>query len=249
MAGPPPVISKEQKQLDVSIDVTIQRLTDVKTALQTFLFKLENEPLGWPDFLDSFALVSSHLTILNKTLKSEKASPFRSHGLLPLFLFQELDTELQRVTEGRVPTFNHEVVPNHLRTRPEPDVEIKENNLTQRVINTNLETGQKQINSFKRFVENILDTITNYSATMDGHTDRERIPPSYSVNDTRTLMEAVTQGKGFKPIRGPGTDMPTSSSPTPMMSTPGGTAMTNKMTSSVKTNIKAAVTHSPYMRN
>lgn len=37
---------------------------------------------------------------------------------------------LQRQTEGRVPVFSHEVVPDHLRTKPDPEVEEQEKQLT-----------------------------------------------------------------------------------------------------------------------
>jgi len=268
MAAPPPTISKEQKQLDASIDMTIQRLTDVKNALQAFLFKLENEALTWTSFNDSFALVSSHLTILNKSLKSDKTAPFRAYGLLPLVLCQDLDTELQRVTEGRVPTFNHEVVPHHLRTKPEPEVETKEEQLTRRIINTSLEVCTKHMGSFKRFIENILDTVTNIAASMDNHMNERQMGalPTHSTLETQQLMAAMTTGKGIKSLRGPGSGastpsghqgspLPSSSSPTPSMMTSsaassgGGSAtLSNKMTSSVKTNLKAASNH-PYSRN
>lgn len=258
----PPTITKEQKQLDASVDMTIQRLTDVKNALQAFLFKLENEPLTWTSFNDSFALVSSHLTILNKSLKSDKTAPFRSYGLLPLVLSQDIDAELQRVTEGRVPTFNHEVVPHHLRTKPEPEVENKEETLTRRILNQSLEMGNKQMNAFKRFIENILDTVTNVATTMDNHMSDRHMGtlPSHSTMDTQQLMAAMMTGKGLKPVRGPGSGastpsghqgspLPTSSSPTPSMSASGSATLSNKMTSSVKTNLKAASNHNPYSRN
>ena len=267
MAAPPPTISKEQKQLEASVDLTIQRLNDVKNSLQTFLFKLENESLTWTSFNDSFALVSSQLTILNKSLKNDKMSPLRSYGLLPLVLCQDLDAELQRVTEGRVPTFNHEVVPHHLRTKPEPDVEQKEDLLVRRIFNTTPETGNKQVNSFTRFIKGIDDTVRSVAASMDSHMSERNVgtPPTQNPNDTQMMLAALSSGKGLK--RGPGSGastpsghqgspLPSSSSPTPsMMSSSSGAAtatsatMSNKMTSSVKTNLKAASNHNPYSRN
>lgn len=37
---------------------------------------------------------------------------------------------MQRLTEGRVPVFSHEVVPDHLRTKPDPEVEELEKQLS-----------------------------------------------------------------------------------------------------------------------
>jgi len=266
MSGPPPVVSKEQKQLEASVDMTIQRLNDVKNSLQTFLFKLENESLTWTSFNDSFALVSSQLTILNKSLKSEKTSPFRSYGLLPLLLCQDLDAELQRVSEGRVPTFNHEVVPHHLRTKPEPEVELKEEQLTRRIFNTTLETGTKQVNGFTRFIKGIDDTVRSIASSMDAHMSDRHVnaQPTHNSNDTQMLLAALSSGKGLKrgpgsgtstPIGHQGSPLPSSSSPTPSMmsssagSSGAGGSMGNKMASSVKTNLKAASNHNPYSRN
>lgn len=41
-----------------------------------------------------------------------------------------IPSALQRQTEGRVPVFSHEVVPDHLRTKPDPEVEEQEKQLT-----------------------------------------------------------------------------------------------------------------------
>lgn len=46
-----------------------------------------------------------------------------------LVTHSELVQILQRQTEGRVPVFSHEVVPDHLRTKPDPEVEEQEKQL------------------------------------------------------------------------------------------------------------------------
>lgn len=45
--------------------------------------------------------------------------------MLPLILNPEREEELLRLTEGRVPAFTHDLVPDYLRTKQEPDVEHK----------------------------------------------------------------------------------------------------------------------------
>ena len=46
--------------------------------------------------------------------------------------FQVIVNLFQKLTEGRVPACTHEVVPDHLRTKPEPEVEEKINQLNVR---------------------------------------------------------------------------------------------------------------------
>lgn len=48
----------------------------------------------------------------------------------------------QKLTEGRLMFFNHEVVPDYLRTKPEPEVEEKIAHINSRV---NTATGDLQV--------------------------------------------------------------------------------------------------------
>lgn len=45
--------------------------------------------------------------------------------VLPLHLSPEKDEELVRTTEGRISTFAHDLVPDYLRTKPDPEAEQK----------------------------------------------------------------------------------------------------------------------------
>nr|KAF6282450.1 hypothetical protein mMyoMyo1_010087 [Myotis myotis] len=103
-------MQREEKQLEASLNALLSQVADLKNSLGSFIYKLENEydRLTWPSVLDSFALLSGQLNTLN----------------------QDRDEDLMRQTEGRVPVFSHEVVPDHLRTKPDPEVEEQEKQLT-----------------------------------------------------------------------------------------------------------------------
>lgn len=49
--------------------------------------------------------------------------PLQNLTVLPLLLSPERDEELLRITEGRIPVFSHDLVPDYLRTKPEPVAE------------------------------------------------------------------------------------------------------------------------------
>lgn len=62
---------------------------------------------------------------LMRLLRSDKVPLFKGLTVLPLSLNPEPDQTLTTMTEGRLGCFNHEVVPDYLRTKPVPEVEAK----------------------------------------------------------------------------------------------------------------------------
>lgn len=66
---------------------------------------------------------------------------------------------LQKLSEGRVMAFNHEIVPDYLRTKPEMDVEKKIKTCRDRAANMSNEVAHKQINMFNRICTHLLGTV------------------------------------------------------------------------------------------
>lgn len=153
---------REEKQLEASLDALLSQVADLKNSLGSFIYKLENEydRLTWPSVLDSFALLSGQLNTLNKVLKHEKTPLFRNQVIIPLVLSPDRDEDLMRQTEGRVPVFSHEVVPDHLRTKPDPEVEEQEKQLTTDAARIGGDAAQKQIQSLNKMCSNLLEKIS-----------------------------------------------------------------------------------------
>lgn len=63
------------------------------------------------------------LTGLTKILSHEMGTPLRNLTVLPLLLSPERDEALLQLTEGRISVFSHDMVPDYLRTKPEPTAE------------------------------------------------------------------------------------------------------------------------------
>lgn len=82
------------------------------------------------------------LTTLSKMLSLEKTPPLRNLTVLPLMLSPERDEDLLRLTENRVPAFTHDLVPDYLRTKPDPEVEQKMIQLEVKAANLSNETAQ-----------------------------------------------------------------------------------------------------------
>lgn len=245
--------SQSKEGLDAALENLSKRILDIKKALSTLLYKLDTEPdtIQWPSLLDSFALLSGHLNVLTNIYFKNHGSTLENVVLRPLNLSKDPDEQLDNLTEHRVQSFSNEVVPNYLRTKPEPATEEKERNKQKDVGQVSQELALSQVSSFNRCIDN----ISNLLQTSKENWEREdllsnRRDASYSnPSDTSVLIQAVTNGKGLKLVRPPGSS--------PVMTTPATVpqqvarpadqhAPMGKATSSIRTNIKAGSSSNPY---
>ncbi|XP_068599782.1 mediator of RNA polymerase II transcription subunit 8 [Brachionichthys hirsutus] len=198
---------REEKQLEASVDSLVSRVAHVKNALHSFIYKLENEyeRLTWPSVLDNFALLSGQLNTINKLLKNEKTPSFRSQVIIPLLLSPDRDEDLAKLTEQRVPVFSHEIVPDYLRTKPDPDVEEQEKQLSAEAARIGPEVAQKQIQTLNKLCSNLLEKLNNPRDDRDAESTAIRQnKPSFNPADTNALVGAVAFGKGLSKCRPPG---------------------------------------------
>ncbi|XP_075229915.1 mediator complex subunit 8 [Lycorma delicatula] len=264
-------MQREEKQLEAALDAIIMRVNDLKNSIAAMIFKIEHEyeTLNWPTFLDNFALLSGHLTSLSKMLTHDKSPPLRNLTVLPLLLSQERDEELLRLTEQRVPAFAHDVVPDYLRSKPEPEVESKMIQLEHKAASLSFETTQKQMTAYSKVVSHVWEIVSKAREEWESEgSARGGATQTSSVTDTHTLVAAVALGKGLKmmpqgvqpgsqgmmmaPLGRPGSGGP------PGQPGPGGPMNPNqqqqqmgpvgKAPSGIKTNIKAATQIHPYAR-
>ncbi|XP_063283734.1 mediator of RNA polymerase II transcription subunit 8 isoform X1 [Pelobates fuscus] len=266
-------MQREEKQLEACLDALIVQMSSIKNSLVSFIYKLENEydRLTWPSVLDNFALLSGQLNTLNKVLKNEKTPLLKNQVIIPLLLSPDRDEEIMRLTEGRVPVFSHEVVPDHLRTKPDPDVEEIEKQLSAEAARLTPEAAQKQVQCLNKMCSNLLEKIIKEERESEIGNLRQN-KQTYNPTDTNALVAAVAFGKGLSNRRPPGQGGPMASGqaaggmlqgsagmaqgPMTMQSNQqqhmAGVSMAQgsqpgKMPSNIKTNIKSASMH-PYQR-
>jgi len=234
---------REQKQLEAATEALGGRVADVKASLGQLIRKMETDPtLNWHSFLDSYALISGQMNSLLKQMRHEKTPGLKKYTTLPLLLSPDRDEELVKVTEHRVATFTHDLIPDYLRTRPDPELEAKHQGLEQRAGSTTLDQQQKQLTVMDKITRDTLKLITREREDMEaksaGRADQEK---THNVEDTGSLLAAINHGKGLKAAQ-PTMAPRQSPAPGPSM------AQQNKATPAIKTNIKAANQVHPYQR-
>jgi mediator of RNA polymerase II transcription subunit 8 len=82
------------------------------------------------------------LSSLSKMVSHDKAPPLRGLTALPLLLSPERDEDLARLTEGRVLAFSHDLAPDFLRTKPDPDVEHRTAQMEHKAASLSYEAAQ-----------------------------------------------------------------------------------------------------------
>ncbi|RZF40804.1 hypothetical protein LSTR_LSTR003314 [Laodelphax striatellus] len=258
-------MQREEKQLELAMDNIILRVNDLKNSIGQMIFKIEHEyeTLHWPTFLDNFALLSGQLTSLSKMLSHDKSPALRNLTVLPLLLSQERDETLIRLTENRVPAFAHDLVPDYLRTKPEPEVENKMIQLDHKAAGLSFDTAQKQMAAYSKVVGHVWEIVSKAREEWESEAGvRGSATQTSSVTDTQTLVAAVALGKGLKmmvpqgvqpnsqnpmmmsPMGRPGSGGPPPQGPM----NPGQQPGIGKAPSGIKTNIKAASQIHPYGR-
>jgi mediator of RNA polymerase II transcription subunit 8 len=234
-------MQREEKAQDAVLEAIISRVNDLKSAIGGLIFKVENEyeTLNWPSFLDNFALISGHvrakphlkstgankipinlqLTTLTKILSNDKAPALRNFTVLPLMLKPDVDENLNRMTEGRLNTFSHDIVPDYLRTKPEPDAELKMMQFEHKASCVTYETAQvrkmpkfnssphilnlfflqKQVTAMNKVVGHVWDMVNKAREEWESEAgSRAGAAQTSSISDTHCLVAAIGLGKGLK---------------------------------------------------
>nr|SVE94010.1 EOG090X0JK2 [Scapholeberis mucronata] len=235
-------MQREEKQLEAALEALVQRINDLKTSIKTLIFRLENEyaSLSWPSVLDSYAVISGQMNTLLRVMKNDKTPLLRNFIVLPLVLSPDPDEELKQVTEGRVIALSHDITPDLLRTKPDPEVEQRQNQFELRATQVPPETAQKQINAMNKVINHVLEQVTNSREERESEANvRAAATQTCNISDTHALIAAVGLGKNLK------------SHPQAVPTQPGpGRAAAGpapgKTTSTIKTTIKAASQVHPY---
>lgn len=177
----------------------------------------------------------------------------RNLTVLPLLLSQERDDGLLQLTEGRIPVFSHDMVPDYLRTKPEPAAEARMLQHEQKANNLLAETAVKQAGQFTKVISHIYEMVNKAREEYEGDSStRSNVPQTSSLADTHALVLAIGLGKGLATAPAGMMVPPATRTTAATATTAAGAAAaggaTTKAPSAIKTNIKSANQVHPYAR-
>lgn len=125
--------------------------------------------------------------------------PLRNLTILPVVLSPERDENLLRLTEGRIAIFSHDLVPDYLRTKPEPIAEQRMLTHEQKANSLIAETALKQVAQYTKVVSHVYEMINKAREEWEVESSsRSNVQQTSSLADTHALVAAVGMGKGLK---------------------------------------------------
>lgn len=188
---------------------------------------------------------------MSKQLALEYTPPIARFTVLPLHLSPDVDEHLVKITEGRLPIFSAEVVPDYLRTKPDPGMESRMNLHEAKANALTNETANKQVQQYTKIVSHVYDLISKARDEWEIESMNRNVQmPTFVQADTHTLVKAVGMGTNLKVMGGPPVGNmlippgPRIPGPVQMSSVSPNLPQMGKLPS-IKANIKAAALH-PY---
>lgn len=194
------MVRGEEKQFEGTVDHLIDYAKNIRISLLRFIQRIETEGdnMDWPQVLDSFVSICGQINTLMRFTRDNKSLYIENRVVLPLLLSPDRDEELAKLTEGRVQVVNHDMVPDYLRTKPDPEIEDFEKILQLKSNSISPDAACKMINAMTKLVKHTTDTIRANMSRADSEMMRQTIRPSFSNNDTNEIIIAITSGRGLR---------------------------------------------------
>jgi len=186
----------------------LDKVRDLKQSLANFFTEYEHGQPSWPTILDQMNVLSSQITTLRTSIR-HILPILRTNSIIPMCLSPENDPNVEVLTERRLSIFNHDFMPQLLRTKNLPEIEERE-----RLLNTNLNTNSNN-NSFNRSIttpneiharvqelntclSNIYDVFRHTKEITDKSEKQFDLQRFTNPGDTKRLLEAMNYGIGLK---------------------------------------------------
>ena len=185
-----------------SIDMINARAKDIRKSLEEFLIKLDKEQssITWPNVLDNYALLSGQVSTLLNAIKSDKTPPLRNFVVLPHRISPDPDPQLQFYTDGRVAVMSHAEVPDYLRTKPDPEVEEAERQMSMEVsAHGDQISNSNQVALFNKHCNKALEKVKAHGPFQKDVT-RQTVSGSINSRHTQELFATFYYGRGMKTI-------------------------------------------------
>ncbi|CAF1156642.1 unnamed protein product [Rotaria sordida] len=185
----------------------LDKVRDLKQSLANIFAEYEHGQPSWPTILDEMNVLSSQITTLRASIR-QMLPLLRTNSIIPMCLSPENDPNIEQLTERRLSIFNHDFMPQLLRTKNLPEIEERERVLN---INSNMNnnisfgrtiTTPNEIQIRVQELNSLLMKISElFQHTKDMTDKSEKLFDKQTFTnplETKRLLEAMNYGIGLK---------------------------------------------------
>jgi hypothetical protein len=185
----------------------LDKVRDLKQSLANFFTEYEHGQPSWPTILDQMNVLSSQITTLRVSVR-HILPLLRANSIIPMCLSPESDPNVEQLTEKRLAIFNHDFMPQLLRTKNLPEIEERERLLNTNSLNNNSNTFNRSITTPNEVhlrvqeLNSLLNTISELFRQTKDNTDKNEkqfdLQRFSNQGETKRLLEAMNSGIGLK---------------------------------------------------
>jgi mediator of RNA polymerase II transcription subunit 8 len=186
----------------------LDKVRDLKQSLANFFAEYEHGQPSWPTILDQMNVLLSQIATLRITVRHSLTS-LRVNSIIPMCLSPDVDPNVEQLTERRLAIFNHDFMPQLLRTKNLPEIEERERLLNSNSslnstnpsfprTNPNPNDVYQRVQELNSSINNITE-IFRHTKEMTDKSDRQFDSQRYTnQQDGKHLLEAMNYGVGLK---------------------------------------------------
>ncbi|CAD6198170.1 unnamed protein product [Caenorhabditis auriculariae] len=213
----------EPEKVNLVVERLFKMTLDAKKLIEELLYMLDlQEKVPWPDMLEKFSALASAMSTIQTAVKKsalqsgpeDNGSFLRSHVMVTQRLQYETDPQLQQLTEMRVHSWNHDLVPEYLRTKPNPEMEREEEMIDSERSQKSQDVISRQIVALNKNIDLLLTILQNLDRSQ---TDNASDRPTNSAEETNRVVRALMCGEGLRRPPVPQQQPPPPSMPQPQM--------------------------------
>ena len=185
----------------------LDKVRELKQMLASFFIEYEHGQPSWPTILDQMNVLSSQITTLRASVR-QILPLLRAHSIIPMCLSPENDPIVEQLTERRLSVFNHDFMPQLLRTKNLPEIEERERLLnTSLITNSNVASNRSittpnevymRVQELNSLLNSISELFRHTKEITDKNEKQFDLQRFTNPMDTKRLLEAMNSGTGFK---------------------------------------------------
>ncbi|PAV76057.1 hypothetical protein WR25_02863 [Diploscapter pachys] len=205
---------QEADKVDQALEAIHKKAIEAKKTIEELILMLNREDkVHWPDMLEKYSSLAALMSQLQIALRrnalpsgeENSGQLLRSNVFVPLRLQLEPDPRLEEMTQGRVVAWHHDVVPDYLRTKLNPEIETEEAYIENERNSKGQDYIIKQVVNLNKHVDLLL---TNFATYDRAQTDTAIEKPAYSDAETQRLVRAIMCGEDLRQVRAPSAMLP-----------------------------------------